>query len=88
MAKDKKKGTRKGKSRRQTARKGQTRKQQNRVQLFFRETIGELRKVSWPTRKEATNLTIVVLIVIFVMSAFLGVLDAIYSQFFALLFGT
>ena len=56
--------------------------------VFVRETIGELRKVSWPTRKEATNLTIVVLIVIFVMSTFLGVLDAIYSQFFALLFGT
>jgi preprotein translocase subunit SecE len=88
VAKDKKKDERKGKSRRQTARKGKTRKQQNRVQLFFRESIGELRKVSWPTRKEATNLTIVVLIVVFVMSSFLGILDAIYSQFFALLFGT
>jgi preprotein translocase subunit SecE len=88
VAKESKREARKGKSRRQTARKGQTRKQQNRIQIFIRETIGELRKVSWPTRKEATNLTIVVLIVIFVMSTFLGVLDAIYSQFFALLFGT
>ena len=88
MAKDKKKDTGKGKSRRQSARKQQPRKQQNRIQLFIRETIGELRKVSWPTRKEAQNLTIVVLIVIFAMSTFLGILDAIYSQFFALLFGT
>ncbi len=88
MAKDKKKDAGKGKSRRQSARKQQPRKQQNRIQLFIRETIGELRKVSWPTRKEATNLTIVVLIVIFAMSTFLGILDAIYSQFFALLFGT
>jgi preprotein translocase subunit SecE len=88
VAKDKKKDAGKGKSRRQSARKQQPRKQQNRIQLFIRETIGELRKVSWPTRKEATNLTIVVLIVIFAMSTFLGILDAIYSQFFALLFGT
>jgi len=88
VAKDKKKDAGKGKSRRQSARKQQPRKQQNRIQLFIRETIGELRKVSWPTRKEAQNLTIVVLIVIFAMSTFLGILDAIYSQFFALLFGT
>ena len=88
MAKDKKKDAGKGKSRRQSARKQQPRKKQNRIQLFIRETMGELRKVSWPTRKEAQNLTIVVLIVIFAMSTFLGILDAIYSQFFALLFGT
>jgi len=88
VAKDKKKDAGKGKSRRQSSRKQPPRKQQNRIQLFIRETIGELRKVTWPTRKEAQNLTIVVLIVIFAMSTFLGILDAIYSQFFALLFGT
>jgi len=86
--KGKKKDDGKGKSRRQSARKQKPRKQQNRIQLFIRETLGELRKVSWPTRKEAQNLTIVVLIVIFAMSTFLGIMDAIYSQFFALLFGT
>jgi preprotein translocase subunit SecE len=87
VAKDTKKDAPKDKTRRQTSRKQQPRKQRNRIQVYFRETIGELRKVSWPTRKEATNLTIVVLIVIFAMSTFLGVLDAIYARFFALLFG-
>ena len=28
---------------------------------FFSEVIGELRKVSWPSRQEATRLTILVL---------------------------
>ena len=65
-----------------------SRKQQNRITRFFRETVGELRKVTWPTRKEAINLTIVVLIVIAVMSVFLGVLDFIYSQFFVLILGS
>jgi preprotein translocase subunit SecE len=55
---------------------------------WFRETVGELRKVSWPTRKEALNLTWIVLIVIFVMTIYLGViLDTLYSRFFAVLFG-
>ena len=65
------------------AEKKVARKKQNPVQRYFRETTGELRKVTWPTRKEATNLTLVVLIVILAMSAFLGILDFIYSRFFA-----
>jgi preprotein translocase subunit SecE len=65
-----------------------SRKQQNFITRYFRETIGEMRKVTWPTRKEATSLTIVVLIVIAVMSAFLGILDFIYSRFFILILGS
>jgi preprotein translocase subunit SecE len=49
--------------------------------------MGELRKVSWPSRQEATNLTIVVLIVIVAMSTFLGVLDFLYARFFSLILG-
>jgi preprotein translocase subunit SecE len=70
------------------AEKKGTRKQQNAIQRYMRETSGELRKVSWPTRQEATNLTIIVIIVIFAMSAFLGILDLVYSRFFALILGT
>ena len=40
-------------------------KQQKGLRKFYRETIAELRKVSWPTRSEAIHLTRVVLIVIF-----------------------
>ena len=61
-------------------------KQPNAIQRYFGETIGELRKVTWPTRKEATNLTLVVLVVTFVMSMYLGLLDLIFTRFFALLF--
>ena len=60
--------------------KSVARRQPNRVQRYFTETIGELRKVTWPTRKEATNLTIVVLIVMTAMSIFLGGLDFIFNQ--------
>ena len=50
-------------------------KREGRLARFWRETIGELRKVSWPTRQEATNLTIIVLIVMAVMSIFLFMVD-------------
>jgi preprotein translocase subunit SecE len=58
------------------------------LRQFVRETVGELRKVSWPTRKEALNLTWIVLLVIFVMTIYLGViLDSLYTVFFRWLLG-
>lgn len=57
------------------------------IRGFYRETIAELRKVSWPTRSEAINLTRVVLIVIVIMGAFLGTLDYLFSQLFGLILG-
>ena len=63
------------------------RKKQNAIQRYFKETIGELRKVTWPTRKEATNLTIVVIIVTLTMSILLGFLDFIYTKLFAFILG-
>jgi preprotein translocase subunit SecE len=57
------------------------------IRKFYRETAAELRKVSWPTRSEAINLTRVVLIVIFFMGAFLGILDYLFTQLFGLILG-
>ncbi len=50
-------------------------KSQNTIQQFFRETTGELRKVSWPTWPEARRLTILVLLVMVFMGVVLGVVD-------------
>jgi preprotein translocase subunit SecE len=60
-------------------------RQPNRITIFIRETIGELRKVNWPTRQEAINLTIIVLIVIGVMAIFLGLLDLAFAELFRLI---
>ena len=51
----------------------------NAIVRYFRETWAELKKVRWPTRKEATNLTLVVLGVTIGMAALLGSMDAIFS---------
>ena len=61
-------------------------KQPNAIRRYFNETVGELRKVSWPTRREATNLTLVVVVVTLAMSLYLGLLDYIFLELFAQLF--
>ncbi len=60
-------------------------RQPNRLQKWFRETVGELRKVSWPTPKEAWKLTKIVLAVMAATAVFLGALDWIFSQLITLL---
>ena len=60
-------------------------KQSRGLAKFYRETTAELKKVSWPTRAEAIHLSKVVLIVIFVMGAFLGLLDYAFTQLFGLI---
>lgn len=57
------------------------------LRRFIRDTRAELRKVTWPTREQATNLTVLVLAVSAAVGAFLGGLDYVFSQLFALLIG-
>ncbi len=57
----------------------------NRIVEYLRETWFELRKVSWPTRSEAVNLTIIVAAVTTFLALVLGLLDYIFQTAFALL---
>lgn len=54
---------------------------------YARETRAELSKVSWPSRQDATNLTVVVLVTVVVSSLVLGSFDALFSQMFVMLLG-
>ena len=47
---------------------------------FFREVKVELKKVTWPTRKQTTGTTVVVIIFVFIVAAFLGLFDFGLSQ--------
>jgi preprotein translocase subunit SecE len=51
-----------------------------RIQRFWRETVGELRKVTWPTPPEAWKMTRLVIIVMLLMALVLGVLDFAFSN--------
>ncbi len=45
------------------------------ILTFFQEARAELRKVTWPTRQEAMNLTVAVVAMTIGISAFLGIID-------------
>ena len=62
-------------------------KRPNVIQSFFRETTGELRKVSWPTWPEAWQLTKLVLLVMVVMGLILSATDAAARGLLNLLLG-
>lgn len=70
---------------REVARARQEVVRENRAVRFWRETVAELRKVVWPTRDQAVNLTLIVVVTVVAMSAFLGVIDFFLTQLIKLI---
>jgi preprotein translocase subunit SecE len=62
-------------------------KRENAIQRFFRETTGELRRVSWPTWPEARRLTYIVIVVLVIMAFFLWLVDESAVKLLALAIG-
>lgn len=54
---------------------------------FFREVRIELLKVNWPSRKEAMASTAVVLVLVLLISAYLGLVDAGLSRLMRVILG-
>lgn len=50
------------------------------VKQFFREVRIELKKVTWPSRKETLASTSVVLVLVFLIAVYLGAVDIILSR--------
>ena len=55
--------------------------------LFLRQVIDELGKVVTPTRKELVNYTLVVLVFVIIMMAFVSVLDLLFGWGVSWIFG-
>lgn len=51
---------------------------------FIRQSIVELKKVSWPTRNETVKLTLVVIAVSVIVGTYIGALDFIYTKLIAI----
>jgi preprotein translocase subunit SecE len=54
---------------------------------FLTEVVSELRKVHWPTRQETVAATVVVLVVVAIVSLWLGLVDAVISFLFTRFLG-
>ena len=59
-------------------------KKDNIIIKYLKETRAELRKVSWPSRQEALNLTLIVVAFTVFMAVLLGIIDYIFAWLFGL----
>ena len=53
---------------------------------FLSDVKSEVKKVTWPTKKEAMGGTAVVLVVVFIMALFLGLVDLVLSKIIGVIF--
>ncbi len=51
------------------------------------EVVGELRRVTWPTREETLRLSIMVVAVAVAMGIFLGLVDLIFAEIMGIVLG-
>ena len=50
----------------------------SRIRRYLDEVLSELRKVSWPTRDQVRNLTVLVFAISFVVGIYITVLDQLF----------
>lgn len=56
-----------------------------RIGKFFRDTRSEVKKISWPSKKQIINNTIVVLVVVLVAAVAIFLLDTVFAALLSLL---
>lgn len=57
------------------------------VRQFLREVRGELRRVNWPSRKEVASYSVIVLVTVVVVGAYIFGLDTAFGRLIFWIFG-
>jgi len=57
----------------------------NRLTTYLKDSVEELKKVTWPTKNETTNYTLMVIGVSLAVSVFLYLLDMVFTTGLSLL---
>jgi preprotein translocase subunit SecE len=58
-----------------------------RIGLFYRQVLSELKKVVWPTRKQLSTYTAVVLVFVLFIIAVVSILDLVLTKIVFWVFG-
>jgi len=59
----------------------------NAIVRYFREVRAEIRRVTWPSRKVGTRLSVIVMAVTVLGSVGMGLVDWLFTKIFALIMG-
>ncbi len=51
----------------------------NKVTNYFKEAVAEMKKVVWPTKKQTTNYTLIVISMSIGVALFFGILDYVFN---------
>jgi len=51
----------------------------NKITTYIKDSITELKKVTWPTKKQTTNYTLLVIGISLALAAFIGIADYVLS---------
>lgn len=57
----------------------------NKTTQFLQEVMTELKKVTWPDKKQIVAASIVVVILIFIIAMYVGIIDFVLSKILAVL---
>ena len=60
---------------------------QEKIKKYLKETLAELRKMTWPTRDELVGSTIVTIVVSLIVAVFIGIVDRILVWAVSIIFG-
>ena len=55
------------------------------VSTFLREVVSEVRKVTWPGKKELIGSTIVVVVLVLIIAFYIGLVDFLLSRLMGVL---
>lgn len=57
----------------------------NKLTNYIKDSVTEMKKVTWPTKKETTNYTLLVIGISLGVALFLGLLDFLFTTGFQLI---
>jgi len=57
----------------------------NKLKKYLQESLAEMKKVTWPSKKETYNYTVLVIAISIGIAIFLGILDYIFNTGFQFL---
>ena len=60
----------------------------SRVKRFFKDIMGELKKVAWPSKKQVINNSTVVIVVVIISSIGISLIDYFFGLIIRLFFGS
>ena len=60
----------------------------SRVKRFFKDIVGELKKIQWPSKKQVMNNATVVIVVVIISSIGISLVDYFFGLIVRLFFGS